>query len=757
MEKGIKETLLSVGYVTEPNFTSQVTLKDFVDFVKKGGYKEEVGEVRKYPNKEEQSELKKKLLATTVSGLFDNRQPRGESQLLEYTHLIQVDLDLDKPYPQVYRDKLAKLPFMVFSYISPSGRGVKGFALVNTDEKHHAMAFDQVNAYVAKMLDLKKNVTDSKVRNIKAYCYISDDPKAKVNWNASPFYVITNKESRTVNPINKSKVAESRIKGNENMKEAEKPVKLLFLTALLRYLKKTGNRLTTDNEKWYKMSYILYGELRDEGKDFFMDICRLDGVEHDEQESLKQWERATQKWDESKDLTWGTLVHYAKEVGYTNESVVTNEKEQHKYFPLDVYEKLPDLFKKCVSPFGDNRREKDLMLLSSLVVLSACFPNVSGYYKRFRLYPNFYVFISAPASAGKSTLRWASCLGKPLQNKFKKEFEEALRNLKEGGKRPVKKRLFAPTNSSSAAFDEALSQNKDGLLLFETEADVLTNTMGQEWAKILSTSLRKGFHHETISILRKGKNGEFIEFEIEFPKISILFSGTPYQIKSLFKDTENGLFSRFTFYTFSHNAKWDENIFDDDEGEDLETYFLELGEEVTKIREYLEDQSMDIRMKLTQKQKNTFNELFSEKHDDFGEVFGEKGIPTIRRLGVVCFRIMMVLTAVRIYQNGVTTDNVNCSDLDFEIALSLTQTLMSHGGDVLNIMPDNSSESTVSFVSLKQKEFFNALPLRFTPKEYFEIAKKHGITKGTWEHWQRMFKDKNLIVKEDKNTYKKII
>src|ERR1035437_7580836 len=69
--------------------------------------------------------------------------------------------------------------------------------------------------------------------------------------------------------------------------------------------------------------------------------------------------------------------------------------------PDMVYEQLPEFLKKCISPFID-QREKDVMLTSSLAVLSACFTNCKGKYRNDWVGSNLYSFIVAPPASAKS-------------------------------------------------------------------------------------------------------------------------------------------------------------------------------------------------------------------------------------------------------------------------------------------------------------------------------------------------------------------
>ena len=87
-----------------------------------------------------------------------------------------------------------------------------------------------------------------------------------------------------------------------------------------------------------------------------------------------------------------------------------------------------------------------------------------------------------------------------------------------------------------------------------------------------SDGLRKAFHHEPISYLRR-KDNEHVD--IKRPRWSVLLSGTYGQISALIPNSENGLFSRFPFYCLLRNNVWID-VFDNTE-DTLENLFLALG------------------------------------------------------------------------------------------------------------------------------------------------------------------------------------
>ena len=134
--------------------------------------------------------------------------------------------------------------------------------------------------------------------------------------------------------------------------------------------------------------------------------------------------------------------------------------------------------------------------------------------------------------------------------------------------------LFLPANSSSTAIYQALNENSEHGLMFETEGDTLTSTFGQDFGDF-SDGLRKAFHHESISYLRRTQR-EYVN--IKKPRLSTVLSGTPQQVVNLMSSVENGLFSRFLFYYLDKKTEWID-VLDESDGEPLDELFEKLGKE----------------------------------------------------------------------------------------------------------------------------------------------------------------------------------
>ena len=84
-----------------------------------------------------------------------------------------------------------------------------------------------------------------------------------------------------------------------------------------------------------------------------------------------------------------------------------------------VYKKLPNVLKSVTEKFSG--REKDIVLTSSLGVLSSLLPNVYGYYGSDVVYPNLYTVILAPPASGKGVMMKSKILVDEVHSMIYKE------------------------------------------------------------------------------------------------------------------------------------------------------------------------------------------------------------------------------------------------------------------------------------------------------------------------------------------------
>ena len=299
---------------------------------------------------------------------------------------------------------------------------------------------------------------------------------------------------------------------------------------------------------------------------------------------------------------------------------------------------------------------------------------------------------------------------------------------KKNNEQPVEppiKTLLIPGNSSSTAVYQMLNDNNGIGLIFETEGDTLANTFKSDYGNF-SDGFRKAFHHELISYTRR-KDREFVE--LERPRLSAVLSGTPRQITSLINDTENGLFSRFMFYKMNFVLSW-RNVFE--KKEPLDEYFNQLGQQFFEFYQTLQNSHL-IRFSLTKAQENEFNAMFEQMQNDYYYMFGEDILASVRRLGLITFRIAMILTTLRCMDGKAIAPVIVCDDNDFRTARIMAQVLLKHTEKVYGNLPIIDESTRGSGQTVIRQKFFDSLPPEFDRRTYLEIAKRLNMPPKTAE------------------------
>lgn len=296
---------------------------------------------------------------------------------------------------------------------------------------------------------------------------------------------------------------------------------------------------------------------------------------------------------------------------------------------------------------------------------------------------------------------------------------------------PPLKTLFIPANSSSTAVYQVLNDNKGIGLIFETEGDTLANTFKSDYGNF-SDGFRKAFHHETISYNRR-KNRELVE--LEKPRLSALLSGTPRQVLSLIPDTENGLFSRFIFYYMNVRLVWDDVFAVQDEA--LDRQFEDYGRQFFDLYRTLKI-SCPIRFAFSASQQNDFHTFFEQIQNEYSSVFGIDFVASVRRLGIIAFRIAMIMSTLRSLKDGDSSNALVCSDDDFFTAKTMIETLLKHTAKVYQMLPENIANSIGNKNQLKQ-QYYDTLPRDFDKQTAMSFAQSLNISQKTAERYLKQW------------------
>ena len=160
------------------------TLKCIYEIIKGDTFKTLIEVIRAEPDEAKKKRLKAKLMAFCVCGTFSVRQIEG---LQIYAGLVHVDVDKLNPLQMIeFVEILRNSPFIALFFVSPSGKGFKIFAWVNTPAEQHLQAWTQFNKYISDLLGV---VTDTSPKSIASLCFFSHDQKAFYNENSEIFEV----------------------------------------------------------------------------------------------------------------------------------------------------------------------------------------------------------------------------------------------------------------------------------------------------------------------------------------------------------------------------------------------------------------------------------------------------------------------------------------------------------------------------------------------------------------------------------------
>ena len=708
-------------------------------------YKTEVEEIRNLiaqGNKAEADNKKKQLLAFTPSAVFSEK--RHMPFLEMYSGFVH--LDFDKLTPEQLQTAFAiisKISYTSLCFISPSGNGLKVFVEVSTELEHHDIAYLQVQKYYEDATGLK---ADPSCKDVTRLCFMSHDPNAYRTIQNEKFIValpqfIQEQQSQTPTAI-------APVVPIEQAEPEDLNITFLFN----QQIQFTNQKASYTDGNRNNYIYLLASN------------CNRVGLSQSDTEIL-----CTQHFDlserEIKTAVNSAYSHHTQEhkkfepKQKATDQEETQPEEQMPTLPDAVFDTIPE-FLKHITQVATTKEERDILLLGSLVTLSVAFPKLIGKYGDNPVNTNLFIFISAKASAGKGILIHCRKLVEPihlaLRNQakiMKQQFEVDMQEYNankgkdantEKPQKPPQKMLFIPANNSATGFLEILGDSDKRGLIFETEGDTLAKAFKSDYGDF-SDGFRNAFQHEPISYYRR-TDKEYVE--IDRPCLSALLSGTPKQITTLIPNAENGLFSRFMFYVMNMKLIW-KDVFASKTENGLDVHFEKLGNEFYSLYQTLQA-NPDVHFSLTPSQQLQFNQFFEKMQTLYVNIQEEEIISSVRRLGLIAFRIMMIFSALRIMEDGEITQNLICNDTDFQNTLDMITILVKHSSYVYSQIAQETYKPKPKH---KKEQFLENLPYHFNRQTYVATALSLGITDKSAQRYIKEFKDADIIQYDGHDQY----
>jgi hypothetical protein len=725
---------------------------------------------RALSDKEEQRKFKLgRLPYITASGTFSKR---SDTDIIAYSNFICMDCDglLEAELNELI-EFAKKDVHTVLGFTSPS-RGYK--LLIRSDSiEQHTATFNSYRTYISNATGIEIKKFDSSCVNVSRACFLAHDDEAYINPLALEDRII---EIPVVRIIEVTALAVTDAQSTS----AFIPLVTVANTPTLDYQNK-------DLEANFKVLIAMkeakdgqYASPREPWIQSLACYCNCFGMSRVRTLELmvQYFANHPESLNPEKPISVekyiiapikDAYIRYADQHGTWVDTAVKEAVFETPTLPDDIFPILPQFFKDLTGLY-DDKRERDIVFLTALTVISSYFPNYSGIYDGKKVWANLFTFIVAPPASGKGKIAAVRDLGNGLQKYFKDIYDTELHKFKEQEreyeeqkkdgidthkpKAPALKKVFIPANNTASKIVQTMCRNNNIGVLMDTEADTLTQSLKSEHGNF-SDVLRKAFHHEAIELERK-KDDEYIMLDKTF--LSVVLTGTPAQVNRLINNVENGLLSRILFYTYRNNKGFNRDIFKQ-RGVLPEDWFssmsINLAEFAIKFGAYEEDPDNihGVEFQMDEDEKESFIEWFASLENELQEVYGDDIIPSLRRLALITYRIAMVLSIIRVIDEPNIGKTIECSHNDFYVAISMVDVLLKHTIAIFKQL------NQIKKAPGKVKDvirFLETLPYEFNRKTADATAQQLTINVKTADDYLRKYVSEGSLIRVSQGQYRKV-
>lgn len=750
-----------------------ITLEQFVERLRSERFRPAVEEYRRLkslPGSAAQAQaqvVKNRMPCVVPAGICFGGH--AVSDLRQHSRLACIDLDHTADRTASIKQLCRQLPWVVAAFISISGEGVKILVRVrDTDmQQGYAQLYATIGAAVSSHV---RHPYDAACRTLTQPCFYSWDPEAYYNPAAEAF-ILPEAPAGTPLPASASPQTGAPVAGPASLSVSDSAA---AATAgadpdrLYRFLRSfdrkhpfvCGHR----NEVCLKLGCLARSQFFSQEEvgrlisvyagryavsDFSEKDIRqrvLSGYQH-----VASSEGEPQTGGRVHQGPGSTYGPYFSEEEGEDEADVSYKNDKLRaeapFIPNEVYSLLHPFFTRCVKHAADPR-ERDILLLGSILSCSTLIPHVTFFYKDRLCAPHFYLAVVAPAGTGKGVLSFTNSLLDCTDEHYarqrrqqKKQFDEALLawdeeqgkarkehrkpnlDLKPEEQRPQYFKIAANTSKSRLIESLAASGNI-GCVMTSTEIITLVSAIKQDYGAF-DDILLKAFHHEEVASSFKTDGEPLVARR---PCLGVCLSGTQEQFASLFRSLETGLYSRFAFYTRAKAQQWT-SCAPDAGGVDLKAYFRTLGEEMLEMHKGLLQSPTYVSFTPAQWEEHTrhFGTLL-KKAEAEGR---DSAVGIIFRCGLQVMRIAATFTTFRKWDDFRFAKEYTCTDADFRAALLIGDTLLEHSLLLSSSLPESLRKPVAMHRFYRMDETLAALPAHFSYSDFLTTSQKFGISRSS--------------------------
>lgn len=722
---------------------------EWVNAIRNGEYKELTERIREFcaqGKKNEAGELKLKLPAVVVAG----KCPKGRFYRLttDRTGWAMMDFDgLEVRQIEAAKELLKVYEWVVMLHTTSSGRGLR--VVANIGQVHIDVYRDAYEIVATRLKEITGLEPDMQCKDFARASLASYDPDIYYNPQAKVFGY----GSR--NPLNYVPVTGPDSSEDFRMPEYNAVKDETYVEPALVIDRFFANNDYTEGSR-HKTLLRLGGYMKWSGiQEYQLGIAMglvcsravEQGMTEKEVRNAVMWgyRHGTENTDKNRTKSahnahfsnMSTVFQKQLLENTDNEDDIEKELEEEELIneycralPDDIFDTLPEELKKLLV-IAKDERERDLILLSAIVNMSATFPALRTMYGNMKYSPHLYLALVAEAGAGKGIAMHASRLGQKINAELekiykgkKKEYEKLMikwdmelknamreRRLPDMDMKPEEPArqvliIMANISKSQLMIHMRAAQN-EGVIMIASEIDVISESLNTDYGKH-GAELRMFFHHEMVGQSFKTDKEPIV---VENPKMAIMMTGTPEQLVKFMRSLENGMYSRFMFYTINRLPKWkSQSPLDGNGNVDVAELFDTLAEKL-KVN-FFRTKGKEIMINFTREQWDRHNEVFGFEL----ELLMAEGCPNTAaiaiRAGLIMIRVAMVLCGLRIMEAGWMVNEFTCSDEDFNTAMEITMTCLTHSAHISTMMKTAPEGRKIT-------NFYRLLPVLKRMKPYF--------------------------------------
>lgn len=775
IQKEVEGTYFDSAFQT--GSASLMTLNQYIGKVKSGEYARPIAYLRgliKAGKKDEADAYKKKLPLYVAGGVMEGG--RKLEHMARYSACIVIDID-DSPIPvlELLR-RAAEFPYVKAGHVSPSGTGVKLFIMVDSDLKNHNLAFEIVKHRVE--VDLPGVKVDVSGKDPNRGCFAGHDPNAFYKEESEAIEIpVADPEpqaasghssgsvcsgTRLSNYIDKYEQSNTFVAGNRHS----------YLVKLSSVLNNAGFSLydaVSECVRRYGSADFPAAEV----ETTVNDIYRRYSASHGSCAFRPDGTSSVPKSAKSAKFATPFPKMAQKDAEYGECDDIELDNILLPCFDENIYDHLPPLLTdilKCAY----SRTDRDILLISSLTLLSSVSPGVKGSLGEHDYTPAFYSIITGGSGSGKGRIAALQRMLEPWQQYIYdnsrhqveeyEELQEAYDNYKmhkrqkQTSKQPlgpapskpkvVKQRNLALTgNVTQARLVELLEANYPYTsCMVDTEMETVLSMFSQDFGKY-NDVLNKSYHHEPVGSSTKSSGS----FMVKRPNLALLLSGTPAMLPRLIPSTENGLFSRILMYRIPGSGTY-RPLTSADDSPAASEYFESWGQRVLDIGVFLDNSPTWV--KFSDAQRKRLDRFFEREYYNVRSFGNEDMESTVLRYRLAIFRIGMQLTALRKGESGCSERVWTISDDDFATAFHLGKVCLQHAYVVATSLQSASSEVHFRFPHHLRNLFVSLLD-SFKRIDVVKEANVREISESTVDKFLRKLQKNDLIISEGNGYYRK--